>query len=288
MNVDELAETQHGLITRAQAAELISQSAIDRRLKAKRWIPVFPAVYRVPGAPQTPHQIALAATMWAGDESAVSHLAASGLLRLGMPDPMWIDVMVHRDSGLSSEKVVLHRCANGRADRVTVDGIRCTSATRTLIDCASLVDGETLEHAFEQARRMGLTSIRAVEQRLVRGRPGSALVRDVLRHAQARPKESKLEVKLARLLRTSTLPPPVAQYEIGCYRVDYAWPARRAICECDGFEWHGSGLQWKRDRRRIAAIEAPGWNLVHVTWDDVTHRPTETLDRIAFALRRAA
>lgn len=63
---------------------------------------------------------------------------------------------------------------------------------------------------------------------------------------------------------------------------------QRTVCECDGFEWHGKRLQWRRDRRRVAAIEAAGWNIVHVTWDDVTQRPAETLDRLAFALRRAA
>jgi very-short-patch-repair endonuclease len=57
------------------------------------------------------------------------------------------------------------------------------------------------------------------------------------------------------------------------------------VCECDGFEWHGDRLRWKRDRRRIAAIEAAGWRVVHVTWEDVTRYPVETLDRLALALR---
>ena len=50
----------------------------------------------------------------------------------------------------------------------------------------------------------------------------------------------------------------------------------RVGCECDGFEHHGTRLQWKRDRRRVAAIEATGWRLVHLTWDDVTRRSSET------------
>src|SRR5256885_16341277 len=97
--------------------------------------------------------------------------------------------------GLRSKSVELYHSELTRPERVTVDGIPCTSATRTLIDCATSVDGETLETAFEQARRMGLTSIGAVHARIGRGRPGSALMRDVLRHAEARPKESRLEVK---------------------------------------------------------------------------------------------
>jgi hypothetical protein len=37
-------------------------------------------------------------------------------------------------------------------------------------------------------------------------------------------------------------------------------------------------------RKRLAAIEAMGWRLVHVTWADVVERPAETLDRIRRAL----
>ena len=135
---------------------------------------------------------------------------------------------------------------------------------------------------------MGLTSIAAMHARIGRGRPGSALMRDVLRHAQARPKESRLEVKTARLIRASKLPKPVTQLQIGEYRVDFAWRPIWVICECDGFEWHGNRLQWKRDRRRVATIEAQGWRIVHVTWDDVTKHPAETLDRLALALRAVA
>lgn len=110
------------------------------------------------------------------------------------------------------------------------------------------------------------------------------MLREVLRHAQARPKESKLEVRLARLIRASSLPSPTVQLVIGDYRVDYAWEPSRVICECDGFAWHGNRLQWKRDRRRIAAIEAAGWRIVHVTWDDVAQHREQTLLRLAEAL----
>lgn len=63
---------------------------------------------------------------------------------------------------------------------------------------------------------------------------------------------------------------------------------RRIGCECDGFEHHGSRLAWKRDRGRLATIEAAGWRIVHVTWADVTRDPGQTLDRIAIALTAAA
>ena len=58
--------------------------------------------------------------------------------------------------------------------------------------------------------------------------------------------------------------------------------------ECDGFAWHGNRLRWKRDRRRVAQIEALGWRIIFVTWDDVTLHPDETLHRVALALRALA
>ena len=287
MNVEELAERQYGLITRAQACELLPSGQVDRRLAAKRLVVVHPRVYRIPGAPVTARQRALAATMWA--DAPRSHAVAGRLLRLpGIPRPDQIDVTVNRSTGLAATGVRVHRAVLSTRDRVYVDSIPCTSASRTLLDCAPLLDGETLETALERARRLGLTSIEAVTRQLGRGHPGSAKLRQVLQHLDARPKESRLEVKLARLLRKSGLPQPIAQFAVGAYRVDYAWPFFRVVCECDGFEWHGDRLCWKRDRRRVAAIEAADWRVVHVTWDDVIRRPDETLHRLQLALQRAA
>ena len=53
-------------------------------------------------------------------------------------------------------------------------------------------------------------------------------------------------------------------------------------------EHHGRRLVWKRDRRRIATLEAAGWRIVHVTWDDVTRHPQQTVERVRMAVQRAA
>ena len=141
---------------------------------------------------------------------------------------------------------------------------------------------------------MGLTSPKALEHRAAelcgRGRPGSAPVRRLL--AALRPGdralESRLEVKLARLLRKCALPAPVRQHRVGRYRLDFAWPSIRVACECDGFEHHGARLAWKRDRVRLAAIEAADWRVVQVTWNDVVSAPGQTSERLQLAMQRAA
>ena len=267
---------------------------MSRRVMTGRWVEVYPAVYRLPGATRTGRQRAMAAVLWGGDASAISHTTAGRLLRLDAVRSSELHLTVPPGIGRRARETVLHRMPLPRGSLVIVDGIRCTGATRTIVDCAALLDDESLEDAFEQARRVGLTNVatllRHTEAVGGRGRAGSARVRRLVA-AQGGGEaalESRLEVKLARLLRKSALPPPVRQHPVGKFRLDFAWPRLRIGCECDGFEHHGSRLAWKRDRNRLAAIEGAGWRIIHVTWADVTAAPAQTVDRLSFALRDAA
>ena len=235
------ASDQYGVITREQMRRLgLSDGAVDQRLRAGRLLVCYPGVYRVPGAPETNRQRAMAACLWLGDGAAVSHVTAGALLRLDgiRRPPLHVVSTTNRVAPFT-----LHRVTKlDRIDRVTVDGIPYTSATRTLIDVASALDDEALE--------------------------------------------SPLEVKTWRLVRRSELPRPDRQVPILDYRVDLLWRAQRVVLECDGFEAHAGYLRWKRDRRRVSAIEAAGYRMLHVTWDDVTSRPDEVVRRCLSALGR--
>jgi very-short-patch-repair endonuclease len=288
------AADQYGVVSRQQArASGMIDRQLDTRTSGERWEIVHPAVYRVRGAPVTTRQRLMAATLWAGDDSAISHDAGGRLLRLdAVPKPPVIDLSVAGAHRLCADGITVHRTKLERIDRVTVDNIACTSATRTIIDLAARLDDEALETAFDSARRLGLTAPDALARRAAAlcgsGRPGSTRVARLLRVLQARPLESKLEVRVARLLRRHGLRPPANQLVVGRYRIDFAWPALLVGLECDGFEHHGRRLVWKRDRRRIAALEAAGWRLVHVTWDDVTLHSDETVARLRLAVQRVA
>ena len=96
--------------------------------------------------------------------------------------------------------------------------------------------------------------------------------------------ESRLEVRAARLLRRHRVKPEARQHAVERFRIDFAWPSRMLGVECDGFEWHGNRLSWKRDRRRIARLETLGWRIVHVTWADVSEHGDETIGRVREAL----
>ena len=233
----------------------------------------------------------MAATLWLGDDSAVSHLTSGTLLRLDSCKTTELDLSVLRDVRRRVDGVRIHRVAQlPRIDRVSVDGIPCTSATRTLLDVASVLEEEALEVAFESARRMGLTSPSFLAKRAgdLGTRPGATAIKQLLGHQQPgeRSLQYRLEVKMARLLRASALPVFERQFPLGTFRLDFARPELRLGVECEGFEYHGSRLQWKQDKKRTAWIEAQGWRLLFVSWDDVTLEPQQTLDRVALALQR--
>lgn len=290
-----VAARQYGVVERTAAiAGGMTGRQVDRRLATGRWVPVHPGVYRVAGAPVTGRQRAFAAARWLRD-AVVSHSTAARLLQLDGVRDRGLHLTVPRTNrrAQSVRNMSVHRSgALTHGDRLVVDGIPCASGTLTLLQLAGMLDDERLERAFESARRSRLTNIDALARRAGEvcgpGWPGSARVRRLLAAAADRPVESALEVRTARLLRTNRLRPPAVQHAVAGHRVDFAWPSQRLAVECDGFEWHGSRLAWKRDRRRLAAIEAMGWRVVHVTWEDVTKRPSETVARVVQALELAA
>jgi len=154
-----LAEQQYGLITRAQAIECgVSASAVARRVVSGHWVIVHPGVYRYAGTPVTARQRSFAATMWSS--GVVSHNTAGRLMRLEAIRADGLHLTVGATKGLLHPDITIHRTtALPDVDKRFVDGIPCTSATRTLIDLAPALDDDAFEAAFESARRMGLTTL---------------------------------------------------------------------------------------------------------------------------------
>ncbi|HEY3833513.1 MAG TPA: type IV toxin-antitoxin system AbiEi family antitoxin domain-containing protein [Acidimicrobiia bacterium] len=292
-----VAESQYGVLTVAQAASVgVAEHKVRYQTHVGRLEVVRPGVLRVAGAPLTPRQRAKAVTLWLGPDSAISHETGARLLRLDMAATtrdVHVSVLGDTSKARRAADVVAHRTRLlPDRHRIFVDGIPATAAARTVIDLAGQCDGEELDALAESARRLGLMSIAELERTMAdcgqrRGRASVARYLDYLGSHPAL--ESRLEVRTAGLLRRSGLEPWVGQHRIRAadgrvFRVDFAWPARQLAVECDGYRWHGRYAVWKRDRRRIAAIERLGWRVLIVTWDDVTRHRAETVDRIRLAL----
>ena len=100
--------------------------------------------------------------------------------------------------------------------------------------------------------------------------------------------ESPPESVLRVLLRSAGLA-PVPQYVVrdaeGRFvaRVDLAFPELRVAVEYDG-AWHGRPGQLARDRRRLNALVAAGWTVVHLTAADM-HAPDRVVTSVTTLLR---
>lgn len=281
---------QHGLITRQQAeAGGLSPRQIDLRLERVEWVRVHPGVYRLAEALPDFHQQLLAACLWAGEGSVVSHRGAAGLCRFEGIEPGFIEITTTKPGKRTRTGITLHRTSRLEPYDITkIDGIPVTSPSRTIIDLAGVVDALTLEIAFDSALRRGLITVDRIERRLRlmgrRGRHGVASLLDLLEDRAENPAtDSLLEIHLLRLIHRYELPTPIRQYRIsGVGRIDLAYPDARVAIEADGYGSHSQPDQFQRDRERDNSLSNMGWRVLRFTWRDVLHRSeyvTETIRR---------
>lgn len=161
-----------------------------------------------------------------------------------------------------------------------------TTAARTILDLACVAGEEQVEVALDAALRRGLTSIdylqRKLAERVGPGRRGTRSIDQLLRHRSFNQKalDSALETKFLRLLRKERLPLPLAGYEVGPYRMDFAYPQLRLGIELDGYAFHFGKRVWQHDLERQNYLLRLGWRLLRFTWDDVTRRPRAVIDEI--------
>jgi very-short-patch-repair endonuclease len=287
------AAHQAGVFTRQDALRCgLSKDQIADRLGDGRWVRQLPSIYRFAGTPESEDAMRWAAVLWAGTGALISHLTAATMWDLdGVPHSRKVHLLVGAERRLRSRDVVVHRSTGLERERRFVDGLPVTRPELTLIHVASLVGEEVLETAFESARARRLVTTRSVtacvERVAANGRHGTAAMRALLAEiGNEQPAESVLEVKAARLLRRSALPRPLRQHAIGRQRVDFAWPEKRLVLECDGKLFHANRFQ--ADRSKWSALAAAGWRVIVVTWDDVTRRAEHVLAQLGQALSAAA
>ncbi|MDQ3985560.1 MAG: endonuclease domain-containing protein [Actinomycetota bacterium] len=242
-----------------------------------------------------------AASMWAGSGSALSHSTAAAKLGL---ESFRSEGPIHvlTDRPLKSDKIIVHRSSVRRGDTTSFDGLRITTATRTLFDLASYEAPERVEAALDDALTRGLTSIPYLTRRLAllgrRGRPGTALIRRLLddRLPDETPRESELERAFDRfVIKPHALERPAFQFEVFAQRefvarVDFAYPDALLGIEVLGWKGHSGRAAWQRDLERNNRLTRLGWQVLYFTWLDVTQRASSVADEIeaTLELRRGA
>ena len=174
-------------------------------------------------------------------------------------------------------------------------GVPVTTAARTVADIArttTFMEGLVVADAALYERHASKSELRRVLAGCKRW-PGTSRARQVIDFADGLA-ESVLESCARVLFRDHGLPPPELQVHITgrdrtmIARVDFFWRRYRVIAETDGLLKYDSGDRAIAERRRDRLLLEAGFEVVHVTWQELFSDPARVAGRIREAFRRAA
>jgi predicted transcriptional regulator of viral defense system len=272
--VGDLAEAQHGVVSRTQLLELgMGRGAIGDRVARGLLRRVARGVYAVGHFKQSHRSRWMAAVLSSGPGAVLSHRSAAALW--GLLPPSSIAIEVTRPRKFRSRPGVRAHCSEIGSDEIALlDGIPVTSMPRTLLDLAAIVSKPRLESALNEVEVQGLTDRLWVGDLMKRypGRRGAAVLRVIMEdEKRARGITKKeLERRFAALLAGTDLPRPRRNADLAAggrfFEVDCLWREQRLIVELDGRSVHGTWRTSERDREKDRLLLVDGWQVVRITW----------------------
>ena len=248
-------------------------------------VKVAPRVFAIAGSPNSIERRQMSGLLCLGPTAAISHEAAARLHGFDRCRSDIVEFTMPRVGRGRKTPFLVHTTDALRApDVVTVNGFRCTSATRTIIDLArARIPTARLEAAIDSAVRSGATSPLVLAERLDalrgRGRWGAAALDELLLDAGG---HSMLERGFLELMRTAALPRPSTQVvhrdAARTYaRVDFYFDQVAIVVEVSGRRGHVSDAERARDAQRRNELQDAGRRVFEYTSADVTRRPAFVL-----------
>lgn len=292
--VGDLAEAQHGVVSRGQLLALgMGRGAIADRFARGLLRRVGRGVYAVGHSRQSHRSRWMTAVFSAGPGAVLSHRSAAGLW--GLLPPSSIAIEVTRPTKLRSRPGLrAHRSAILPDEVALVEGIPVTGVSRMLFDLASVLSQERLEGVMNEAEVLGLTdriSVHALLERYPR-RPGTVALRTILNDSEGARGVTRreLERRFAAVLASTDLPRPRRNAQLAVagrfFEVDCLWREQRVIVELDGRFVHGTWRASERDRERDRLLIVDGWRPVRVTWRQLRDDAPAVMADLRRLLRR--
>lgn len=231
------------------------------------------------------------AAVLAVPRAVLSHRDAAALHGVRTPHDGAIDVTT-AGHGRADRGVRVHRTRTlDRSDMTTRLGIPVTSVARTLVDLAGVVQPHQLLAALNEAERLSVFDLRAIERTVGRTRTRRGRGHAALREALERLAESgaqvtrqELEERFRTLVADGGLPPASLNAAVEGFEVDAVWGRQRLAVELDGWETHRTRDAFQRDRAKANALTQAGWRVLRFTYADVVWRPVRVAEQIAAVL----
>ncbi|OYN81642.1 DUF559 domain-containing protein [Mycolicibacterium sphagni] len=282
--LEDYLRRQDGVVTLTQARRSgLSEDAVRHRIRSGQWRRCGPGVYFADDRPFTTAARIRAAVWSRGTRSAASGLAAAWWLGLFHEAPGIVEITVPRNShGRAAPGTCIRRRDLAEVDVFEHRSLRVTAPALTVLEAAAQHGpGAAIMDAALQ-RRLELAHLEQAHARN-RGRRGSAASQRLL-HAAASGARSEAERLTVQLLKGAGITGWRANFSVGGYVVDFAFPAQRVAIEIDGWAFHSDHAAFQNDRVRQNRLALQGWQVLRFTWLDLTQHPERVLGEIRAAI----
>jgi very-short-patch-repair endonuclease len=230
------------------------------------------------------HGKLIAAVLACGGPTVISHRSAAALWQIGdFLEP--IEVTRPRGGRSWRPGIRIHQPRDfERIKSLAVRGIPVTSVPRTLFDCSSVVDFETLEDMAATAHRRGLITgqeLRATLAENIR-RPGAVAFSELVSELDldVLATRSRMERKIIRLCVNAGIRKPQAGVMVAGFEVDLLWEEEKLIVEFDSGAFHSDFAAIERDRARDARHTWHGYRVFRVTYRMLQREPGRVIAQI--------
>jgi very-short-patch-repair endonuclease len=212
----------------------------------------------------------MAAVLAVGAGAVLSHRPAAALWDMRRSESARIEVSADRQRS-SRRGITVHHTPLPSDEVTAVDGIPVTTVARTLLDLATVLPRAQLERALERAEGLRLASPTPLIALLSRypTRQGTRVLRELCETVHPTLTRSELEERFLTFLDAHSLPRPEVNVWLGDIEVDFLWRRERLIVELDGKETHLTADAFERDRARDRALQAQGWRVIRITWQQL-------------------
>jgi very-short-patch-repair endonuclease len=281
----DLAGRQKGSVTRSQLlAAGFGGDAIDRRIQRGSLHPQFPGVYLVGHRAEVRFAREYAALLYCKPRALLSHRTAARVRDWPVQERADIEVTLVGRQLRSRPGLQIYRVKSVLPSEIHFcEGMPITSPSLTLLDLGGVLGEASLAGCLNEARVHDQVTDEELHAtlRAHRNRRGArALAKLLAREESEFAVESEAERLCLELMIEHGLGPDASQVRIGPYRVDFLYERERLIVEVDGFKYHRTRDRFIRDRRRRAHLLTLGYEVLSVTWADLTERPAGTMANV--------